>query len=61
VASEPKAAPIIPEDLQVPVATRTCNSCIQGELLEQCGSSYTLLISHRRTLRGELCHLRHLP
>ena len=33
-ASEPKAAPIIPEDLQVPIATRTCNSCIQGELLE---------------------------
>jgi next-to-BRCA1 protein 1 len=31
--SEPKAAPAIPEDLEVPVATRTCNSCIQGKLI----------------------------
>jgi next to BRCA1 gene 1 protein len=33
-AAEPKSAPIIPEDLEVPIATRTCNSCIQGELIE---------------------------
>jgi next-to-BRCA1 protein 1 len=48
--SEPKAAPSIPEDLEVPVATRTCNSCIQGELLERLGSARALLISFTRTV-----------
>jgi hypothetical protein len=47
--------------LEVPVATRTCNSCIQGELIEQFGSLSTLLMSFPRTLRGELCHLHYLP
>jgi len=59
--SEPKAASSIPEDLEVPVATRTCNSCIQGELSEQLAASSTLLISIARTLRGELRHLHYVP
>jgi next to BRCA1 gene 1 protein len=42
-AAEPKAAPIIPEDLEVPVATRTCNSCIQGKPFEQFRCLSTLL------------------
>jgi hypothetical protein len=36
--------------LEVPVATRTCNSCIQGELLERLGSARALLISFTRTV-----------
>jgi next to BRCA1 gene 1 protein len=39
--AEPKVEPVIPEDLEVTIATRTCNSCIQGELHEQLTPLYS--------------------
>jgi hypothetical protein len=46
--------------LEIPVATRTCNSCIQGELIEKFGLLNISLILSPRTLRGELRHLHQL-
>jgi next-to-BRCA1 protein 1 len=60
-----KSAPtVVPTEIQAQdsgliIATRTCNSCIQGNsrLLED---NILVLILLCRTLRGKLCHLHYL-
>ena len=49
-ASEPKTAPVCSEDLEIPVATRTCNCCIQGKSEHLYSQPVTNTLS--RTLRG---------
>jgi next-to-BRCA1 protein 1 len=58
--SQSKTTLVALEEENAAVATRTCNSCIQGKLQRYPGAFLLANTSHR-TLRGELRHLHVLP